>query len=332
MPTRWNGFVLAALATQFALTGCMVGDESTQDESTTDAVTLGVAAPITSDLTAAAFVDDPTPPLEMPTVATGSCSGRICFHGGDLKTNRVQVYYIWYGDWRSSAVPGLLQDFAYSLGNTPYYRINSTYSDEHNIPVNSHFGYGGSYWVGYTHGSSITNNDVGDIVRDAVQNHHLPYDRDGIYFVMGSRGVHIPGMCNSTCGWHSSEVVTFAFPHGAIQLPALYGFIGNPIYCEDKNTQGWCQAQSTGPNGSSAADGMASVLAHEISETVTDPNGDAWYGANHDESADLCAWTFGTSYSAPNGATANVHLGSRDWLLQRIYNRQLRRCTKAIGG
>ncbi len=40
-----------------------------------------------------------------------------------------------------------------------------------------------------------------------------------------------------------------------------------------------CQVQTVGPNGASALDGVASILAHEIAETITDPNTDAWCAA-----------------------------------------------------
>src|SRR5262249_6185761 len=56
----------------------------------------------------------------------------------------------------------------------------------------------------------------------------------------------------------------------------------------------------------------ASVIAHEVEETVTDPELNAWTGEN----ADMCAWTFGTEYTS-NGARANVRLGNRDFLIQR---------------
>jgi hypothetical protein len=35
--------------------------------------------------------------------------------------------------------------------------------------------------------------------------------------------------------------------------------------------------------------------------------------------ADKCAWNFGTTYKAPNGALANVHLGTRDYLVQQLW-------------
>ena len=92
-----------------------------------------------------------------------------------------------------------------------------------------------------------------------------------------------------------------------------YSFVGNPDRCPSA-----CEAQSTGPNGNAGADGMASIIAHELEEAVTDPDLNAWYDHRGYENADKCAWTFGTTYAAGgNGAVANMQLGSRNYLIQQ---------------
>jgi hypothetical protein len=63
---------------------------------------------------------------------------------------------------------------------------------------------------------------------------------------------------------------------------------------------------------------MVSVIAHELEETNTDPNLNAWYDANGAEDADKCAWTFGHSLSQTStGAYYNMTLNSRNFLIQR---------------
>jgi len=63
---------------------------------------------------------------------------------------------------------------------------------------------------------------------------------------------------------------------------------------------------------------MASIIAHEMEEALTDPDLNAWYDSGGAENADKCAWTFGSAqYQVANGSWANVHLGSRDYLIQR---------------
>jgi hypothetical protein len=62
---------------------------------------------------------------------------------------------------------------------------------------------------------------------------------------------------------------------------------------------------------------MASIIAHELEEATTDPDLNAWYDRRGFENADKCAWTFGATYLAANGAAANMKLGARDYLIQQ---------------
>lgn len=39
------------------------------------------------------------------------------------------------------------------------------------------------------------------------------------------------------------------------------------------------------------ADGLVSILAHELIETVSDPDGDAWYDAKGQENADKVSYS-----------------------------------------
>ena len=60
---------------------------------------------------------------------------------------------------------------------------------------------------------------------------------------------------------------------------ARFAFIGSPAVCYDK-----CTAQSgaqgvSSPNNNAEADGMASIIAHELAESVTDPQINAWCAA-----------------------------------------------------
>src|SRR5207245_8808312 len=81
---------------------------------------------------------------------------------------------------------------------------------------------------------------------------------------------------------------------------------------------GACEIQSLGPNGSGGGDGMASVVAHELEESATDPDINAWVNlSTYTENADMCAWTFGATSKAPNGALYNMTLGGSNFMIQR---------------
>jgi len=56
-----------------------------------------------------------------------------------------------------------------------------------------------------------------------------------------------------------------------IVVRCSFGFVGSIKRCP-----GFCEFQHIGPNGGSAADGIASIFAHEISEIISDPDATAW--------------------------------------------------------
>ena len=100
----------------------------------------------------------------------------------------------------------------------------------------------------------------------AITGGRLPKDTNGVYFVLTSADVTaISGFCTQYCGWHT---------HGTIAGTDIkYSFVGNPDRCPSRRAA----AQTTGPNGNAGADGMASIIAHELEEAVTDPDLNAWY-------------------------------------------------------
>jgi hypothetical protein len=62
---------------------------------------------------------------------------------------------------------------------------------------------------------------------------------------------------------------------------------------------------------------MANVIAHELNETVTDPDLNAWFHIDGTgEVGDLCHLDVGTTFPALNGALANVVLSGRQYLIQ----------------
>jgi hypothetical protein len=140
---------------------------------------------------------------------------------------------------------------------------------------------------------------------NAINSNALPKNANAVYFVLTSADVTASsGFCTQYCGWHT---------HGTIAGTDIkYSFVGNPDRCPSS-----CAAQTTGPNGNAGADGMASILAHELEEAVTDPDLNAWYDRRGYENADKCAWTFGTTYTVANGAKANMKLGARDFYIQQ---------------
>ena len=78
---------------------------------------------------------------------------------------------------------------------------------------------------------------------------------------------------------------------------------------------------TTSPNGDIGMDAVADDLMHELAETSTDPDGSAWYTKNGEENADLCNFVYGATFPTANGSHANHVFGTRNYLVQTIWDR-----------
>ena len=232
-------------------------------------------------------------------------SNGISYHGGQLILGTTNAYIIWYGNWASDTATTILPNLLSSIGGSPYFNINTTYYNGSNVHVSNSVAYQGSTNDNYSHGTSLSDSAVQAIVSSAISTGKLPKDTNGLYFVLTSADVaETSGFLTQYCGWHT---------HGSIAGSDIkYSFVGNPA-----NGMSACAMQTTSPNLNAPADAMASVMAHELEESVTDPDLNAWYDSRGYENADKCAWTFGTTSTAKNGSLYNMTLGTRQYLIQR---------------
>ena len=228
----------------------------------------------------------------------------ISYHGGPVILGTTNIYYIWYGNWSGNTATNILTDLAQNIGGSSYFNINTTYYNGSNTHVSNSVHYAGDTTDNYSRGTSLSDSAIQSVVSDAISSSRLPKDTNAVYFVLTSADVTASsGFCTQYCGWHT---------HGTIGGSDIkYSFVGNPDRCPSA-----CEDQTVGPNGNAGADGMASIISHELEEAVTDPDLNAWYDTRGAENADKCAWTFGTTYTS-GGALANVKLGTRDYLIQR---------------
>ena len=241
-------------------------------------------------------------------LATGgtTATSPITNHGGPVIATPT-VYLIWYGNWNrgnGTDIPSgqqIVRDFVNNISGSAHYAINTSYPGVTGI-VNV----GTETSDAYSRGSRLKDADIKTIVTSAITSGRLPYNTSGVYFVLTSSDVTTTsGFCTRYCGWHTYGTIT----PGKIR----YSFVGNAARCITS-----CAAQSISPNNNPGVDGMLSVLMHELEEAVTDPDLNAWYDSAGAENADKCAWTFGHSqYQVANGSWANLHLGNRDFLIQR---------------
>jgi hypothetical protein len=232
----------------------------------------------------------------------------ISYHGGPV-IGAPNVYVIWYGAWTDNQKL-IITDFLNSIGGSPYFNINKTYSIS-STPINGLVAYSGAAVSTYIPAGGPTAVLSDQDIQNIVSSSGLPPDANGVYFVLTGSDTRKDGFCTSYCGWHTHAIL------GGADIK--YSFVGNPTACPLAGASvGNCAAQTArSPNGDVGVDAMVSVIAHELEEATTDPDLNAWWNTrNGAENADTCAWTFGSQYIA-NGAYANMHLGARDFLIQR---------------
>jgi Phosphate-induced protein 1 conserved region len=241
--------------------------------------------------------------------ARAAATNGITYHGGPVMLGTTKVYYIWYGNWAGDTTPTILTDLANSIGGSPYNNINTTYyqgTSTKSFVSNSVSFLGATSTADTAYGKSLSDANIQSLVSDAISSGRLPKDTNGLYFVLTAKDVTASsGFCTQYCGWHTHATIAGS--------NIKYSFVGNPA----TQCPAGCGVNSPSPNGNGGADAMASILSHELVETVSDPDLNAWYDRSGNENADKCAYTYGTTYTSANGAVANMKMGTRDYKIQQ---------------
>ena len=241
---------------------------------------------------------------------------KILYHGGPILLGSVPVYIIYYGTFPSSTI-SIVNDFFSTIGGSLQYNVNTTYFNGQGTHIQNSISFstsGNVYNDNYSLGKAFNGNTVQTVVKNAIQGGHLPADATGIYFVVTAMDVTIPGFCNSFCAYHANSTSIIS------GLDIKYSLIPDPTQaCAACDGNVAIFGQNITPNGDLGADEMTDSIMHELSEAVTDPDINAWFTRRGLENGDLCNFKYGTTYTAPNGAIANAHLGSRDYLVQTIW-------------
>jgi hypothetical protein len=245
----------------------------------------------------------------------GGKTNGISYHGGPVMTSSAgtDAYYIWYGDWSgNTGAQTLLTTMINGIGGSSYFNINTTYYDAAAKKVVNDVNYLGSVSCSAFLGTNLSDSQIFQVVQAAIAGNAscsgtLAKNANAVYFVLTAANVDAAsGFCNQYCGWHT---------HGTYSGSDIkYSFVGNP----ETQCPASCSAvtASTAPNSNLAADSMASIIAHELEEAVSDPDLNAWYDTRGYENADKCAWTFGT-VTTTGGRVSNMSFGGKNWYIQR---------------
>jgi uncharacterized delta-60 repeat protein len=266
--------------------------------------------------------------LALATIASCALWGRsasannqspIIYHNGPVMAGTSNVYLIWYGNWSASSGPNsldtqiILINFQSEIGSSINFQINATYPGVNGSPSGGII-YGGSEFSSYTHGTELDAAAIQGIVSETISSGRLLYDPKGIYLVIASSdvGSNATGFCTPNTPPHHGS-----FFHAGGQVK--YAFIGNAARCPSVAAPQFFAAdgsQLATPNGNLAADAMASMIAHALDTTVTDPFRTAWFDDFGLENADKCQGSFSKTHTIGNGARVNFTSNGHNYLIQ----------------
>lgn len=216
-----------------------------------------------------------------------SSNADMTYHGGPILPS-VTVKAIWWG----SSWPGYTGDkilgidkFYSGVGGTSYDATNAEYSDSSGQQVSSSVTYQGHVIDGSAVPKHISTSavlaEVCKMVPSPTTNAFYPVYVDQPRGHANYCAYHSWGSCNG-------KQIEFGF------FFKLDGDAG-------------CDPESTVSGQSQGLAALANVTGHELSETQTDPKGNAWYDSSGEENSDKCAWSFGGAY---------VLFGTTRWKVQ----------------
>ncbi|AHG93749.1 phosphate-responsive 1 family protein (plasmid) [Gemmatirosa kalamazoonensis] len=253
-------------------------------------------------------------------------NGRIFYRGGPVLqagTNVVAVYWANSTIYVGGPTPGtrgtgaqdgsLMGLFLRSIGGSPYFNINTSYTDASGAKIKNVVNYTG-FWANNNsvpaNGASVSDAQMISMLQSGFNAGSIAYDPSTLYIIFSAGTVNLGGGFGTQyCAYHTHGTVTI---NGSAKT-VLYSAM--PYNAASSS----CIAQNQGPNYATdpGVDPEVSVVAHETEETTTDMLGNAWFDNRGWENADKCAWTWGTTQTAGNGAAYNLTLGGRQWLVQR---------------
>jgi len=234
------------------------------------------------------------PPILGPHWAGGvahekgaSSSPDMTYHGGPILPSVSVTAIFWGASWPTytgDEITGMDKWYT-GVGGTSYVATVDEYTDSSGQQVSSSITYNGHVVdrssVPKHLSTSGVLGEVCKVITKPVANAYYPVYVDKARGGANYCAYHSWGSCNGT--------------------PVEFGFFFKP------DGDAGCNPGSTVSGQSEGLAADANVSGHELSETRSDPNGNAWYDSSGGENGDKCAWTFGGPY---------VLFGSQEWKIQ----------------
>jgi hypothetical protein len=209
--------------------------------------------------------------------AASTGSPLLLLHGGNVLTSTV-MHAIWWGsEWSSASFAGDkisgMESFFHGYGRSDYADTVTEYDGADGAFATHNSSYGGSLYDSSEAPAHALS--TADAVAEACKMTNDNPVANAIYFIYTSTGAgHV-----NYCAWHNHGSCANGAPVLVAYMPNLDGVAG-------------CDPLDTWTTHSEGLAALASVTAHELSESITDPVQTGWYSASGNENGDECAWSF----------------------------------------
>lgn len=245
-------------------------------------------------------------------------AGNLVDHGGPV-VPAMKLNVIYWGSGFASSTESLYATFLQGLTGSGYWTINNQYlRGAANTAT-----YGAAFSDPSTPPATVTDADIQAEVHKVIAGGGLAWSATSLFYVVTPKTVKVclgtSCSCTSFCGYHSNYTdATFG--------DTLYASIPSAAACP--TACGIFSSDATSPNGNVEADEGVSILAHEGEETQSDALGTAWFDRRGFENADKCAYKYGTTTTAANGAEVNQSWGGKSWLVQTNWSNLISACAE----
>lgn len=212
-------------------------------------------------------------------------SPNLLYHGGPILGTSTAGAIFWGPSWADAAFAGDkisgIDSWYQGATRAAYSRTSDEYTDSTGQQVTANISY-----LGHVIDTSTATNgqNTSPILAEACKilaNHGLQAVSNAFYAVY----VDVPRGHARFCAYHSAGSCVV---NGAT-IPVEFGF----FYHLDGDAG--CDPQDTSGLHSQGLAALANVTGHELSETRSDPELNAWFDSSGAENADKCAWSFSGS-------------------------------------
>jgi len=241
--------------------------------------------------------------------------GDLTYQGGEVVQTTVSHDIYVNCDASCFGNPGT---FLTRLGRSQFIHVTDPYvgaSGGHRYTV----GQGGSIGYPVTKGTPLGPLDILTLVYTAASYFGTGYGH--VYHIFFAPGIDVCADSNLTECYSPDNPPTWFFC--AFHSSVDFKDIGHTLFTVEpyQNVDG-CSVQQPSPNGP-VVDSTADVLSHELIETITDPDGDAWWNAYD---LDLFGFEIADECQNFNFGYSNVNLSGTLYEIQPEYSNGQHAC------